>query len=290
MWIDEIRERAKSYKKHIVLPEGADDRMKMAADIITARDIARITLLDNSNINEETSLEPSLYLLRKAVKSLNNNEYDGLVAGAVNTTANVIISSLKTVGVANGCSVVSSFFLMEGTDLEMGNKGGFLFADCAVVPSPTAKKLADIAISTALSAHMILGWEPKVALLSFSTKGSASGEMVLKVSDAVDLIRKKEKRFTFDGELQFDSAVLPEIARNKDEHGLLKGEANVLIFPDLNSGNIAYKIAQRIGKMRAVGPILQGFKKPVNDLSRGCSAEDIVDVVSMTVLQAAFSE
>ncbi|MBN2406456.1 MAG: phosphate acetyltransferase [Elusimicrobia bacterium] len=284
MWIEEIRKRASGKRRTIILPEGYDPRVRAAAGIIEKKKIAGPVLLNEDYRGND--VKEKREHLRQAAVLLSEDKYDGMVAGAANTTSDVLRAAIKNTGLKEGTSVVSSFFLMEKEGLDAGERGGLLFADCAVVPAPDARKLADIAHTTAISARKILGWEPRVAFLSFSTKGSSDSDSVLKVRDAVAELKKRGCDFIFDGELQLDAAVVPEIASGKDPSGNLKGRANVLIFPDLNSGNIGYKIAQRLGNMRAIGPIMQGFRKPVNDLSRGCSAEDIADVAAFTVLQS----
>ncbi len=285
MWIEYIRNRTKDIKKSILLPEGYDDRIVAAARVIQELGIASATVVSKDEIAGVNTIKPVEGSLKEAAQMVASGEYDGMVAGAVNTTADVIKSSIRKIGVNPDISLISSFFLMESEKKDLGEQGSFLFADCAVLPSPDSKKLAAIAFATAESAKKILGWEPRVAFLSFSTKGSAKHESVDKVTDAMEELKKRNPDFIFDGELQFDTAIIPEIASRKDPEGLLSGKANILIFPDLNSGNIGYKLAQRLGGFRAVGPILQGFKRPVNDLSRGCTVEDIVDVAAFTVLQ-----
>ena len=209
----------------------------------------------------------------------------GMVAGAANTTADVLRSALQVVGVMPGLKTVSSTFIMVVPDF-MGEDRVFLFADCAVVPNPTAEQLADIATSTALTRRAIIGDEPLVALLSFSTLGSASHELVEKVSTAKAILTDRKVDFAFDGELQLDAAIVQAIAKSKAPHSKVAGQANTLIFPDLSAGNIGYKLVQRLAKAEAIGPIIQGLAAPVCDLSRGCSYEDIVNTAVLVLLMS----
>ena len=210
---------------------------------------------------------------------------DGMVAGAESTTADVLRSALQVVGVTPGLKTVSSTFIMIIPDF-MGQDALMFFADCAVVPNPTAEQLADIAMSTAQTRRSICGDEPKVALLSFSTKGSAKHELVDKVSEALQILDSRQPDFEYDGELQLDAAIIPDIAVRKAPQSKVAGQANTLIFPDLQAGNIGYKLVQRFAKAEAMGPIIQGLAAPICDLSRGCSVEDIVNTTVLVVLMS----
>jgi len=325
--IDELINKAKGNSGSIVLPESTDPRVLTAVAKIVAMDLAKVTLLGESEIinqeakalnielnnvtiiNPETSEDipafaEAYYQRRKekgvtmaqAIETVKNPLYfgasmvkegkvEGMVAGAVNITADVLRAALQVIGVMPGLKTVSSAFIMPVPDFR-GEKRIFLFADCAVVPNPSSEQLADIAMSSALTRKAIIGDEPKVALLSFSTLGSAKHELVDKVTMAKEILTERKVDFDFDGELQVDAAIIPEVAKRKAPQSSVAGNANILIFPDLQAGNIGYKLAQYIGKVEAIGPIIQGLAAPVSDLSRGCSAEDIVNTVAIVLLLA----
>ncbi|MBL3520620.1 phosphate acetyltransferase [Aliarcobacter lanthieri] len=210
---------------------------------------------------------------------------DGLVAGSNSPTSDVLRAAIQVIKTAPGINTVSSTFVMETKDGKFGDNGLILFSDCAVIPDPTAEQLADIASATAATASSVVGLEPRVAMLSFSTKGSASHPLVDKVTTACKILKDRNVNFPFDGELQADAAIVESIGAKKAPDSKVAGRANILVFPDLQAGNIGYKLVQRFAGAEAHGPIIQGLNKPVNDLSRGCSVEDISNLVAITATQ-----
>lgn len=215
---------------------------------------------------------------------------DGLVSGAIHSTADTLRPALQILKTSSDVKLVSSFFVMTVPDCEYGENGVFIFSDSGLNVNPTSEELAEIAKTSAKSFKLLVGKEPKIAMLSYSTLGSAKSELTQKVIDATNILKQNEKDLLVDGELQLDSAIVPEVAKMKAPNSNVAGKANVLIFPDLDSGNIGYKLVQRLAKANAYGPICQGLKKPVNDLSRGCTYEDIVGVIAITAVQAADGE
>lgn len=304
--IEEIRAKARANLKKIVLPEGDEPRTVAAAEIIRREGLAEPILLTKDSLAEKAETYAAhLYELRKAkgltpegaaslvadpmyygMMMVKEGDADGLVSGAIHSTGDMLRPALQIVRTKPGIKLVSSSFLMECPDESLGEKGLLVFADCVVNPCPTAEELAHIAVSTAETARVLCGIaEPRVALLSFSTKGSAKHALVDKVREATEIAHRLAPDLLLDGELQLDAALVPSVAELKAKGSPVKGRANVLVFPDLQAGNIGYKLVQRIGKANCFA-VLQGLAKPCNDLSRGCSVDDIVNTVAMTAVQS----
>lgn len=305
--LDELLEKARARKARIVLPEGEDARVRAAAERLAAEGLAVPILLPDrepsaedieryatvvaatrDRVTESMAARLMKKPLYRAGAMVAAGDADAMVAGAAVPTRRVIEAAAMTIGPAAGIETVSSYFLMLHPDFQGQGARAFLFADCAVNADPSAAELADIALASAESAAALLPEAPRVAFLSFSTKGSAEHPHVRKVREAYEITREKEPELTIDGELQADSALVPAVAAKKTD-GLspVAGKANVLIFPDLNSGNIAYKLTQYMGGVQALGPFLQGFAKPVCDLSRGASVDDIVLAAAIASAQAS---
>ena len=310
--VERIKAKARANVKRIVLPEGDEPRTIAAAKIVAGDGIAEPILLTREQVEAPSNqarlaaYAAALYELRKAkglteeaaarlaadpmyygMMMVKQGDADGLVSGAVHSTGDMLRPALQIIKTAPGMKLVSSSFLMECPDRSLGDDGLLVYADCVVNPCPTAEELAHIAIASAETARTLCGIaEPRVALLSFSTKGSASHALVDKVREATEIAHSLAPNLALDGELQFDAAIAPAVGQLKNPNGAIQGNANVFIFPDLQAGNIGYKIAQRLGGAVAIGPNLQGLAKAMNDLSRGCSAEDIVGTICVTLLQS----
>lgn len=325
-FLDQISERAKKDIKTIVLPESSDIRTIKAAAMALEKGIARIVLVGRENkikelageldiskaeiIDPETSPKfeeyaNAFYEMRKAkgvtpekareivkdelywgVMMVKMGDADGMVSGAVHSTSDTLRPALQILKTAPGTKLVSAFFVIVVPDCEYGSNGTFIYADSGLVENPNADELSEIAISSAKTFKNLVQDEPVVAMLSYSTYGSAKSELTQKVIEATRLAKEKAPDLLIDGELQGDAALVPSVGASKAKGSPVAGKANVLVFPDLNCGNIAYKLTQRLAKAEAYGPITQGIAKPVNDLSRGCIAEDIVGVIAITAVQA----
>ena len=326
-FIDRIKDRAKSDKKRIVLPESMDKRVIEAAEEILKEDLAEVVIVGKKEdileisqgydiskaiivdpfteeyteelINELVELRKSKGMTYDEAKKLLLEDYmyyacmlvktgraDGVVSGACHSTSNTLRPALQIIKTKPGVMLVSAFFLMVVPDCEYGENGTFIFGDSGLEQNPTPEKLAAIAASSADSFKLLVEAEPRVAMLSHSTMGSAKHADVDKVVEGVRIAKEMYPQYKIDGEMQLDAAIIPEIAASKAPESEVAGHANVLIFPDLDAGNIGYKLVQRLAKAEAYGPICQGIAAPVNDLSRGCSADDIVGVVAITAVQA----
>jgi phosphate acetyltransferase len=322
-FLNRMKAAAKADVKTIVLPEGEDPRTIAAAKSAIEEGLANLVILGDPStidvagatvIDPKTSDKHEAYAaklaelrakkgmtIEQARETVNDNTYfgmmmvkmgdaDGLVSGACHSTANTLRPALQIIKTAPGTKLVSGFMMVCVPGCEMGQNGTFLFSDIGLNEYPDADQLSEIAISCGATWKAFMGTEAKVAMLSYSTKGSAKGEYVEKVRTAAGLVNEKDPDLACDGELQLDAALIPEVASLKAPDSSVAGHANVLVFPNLDAGNIGYKLVQRLGKAEAYGPLLQGIAKPVNDLSRGCSADDIVGVIAITAVQAQMAE
>ncbi len=322
-FLDKAVEQAKADLQTIVLPEGEDERIVKAARMATDAKIAKIILLgdpgkisehgisldgieviDPANSADHDEMAAELAEIRKkkgmtieqASETIKDATYhgvmmvkmgkaDGMVSGACHSTGDTLRPALQILKTAPGSKIVSSFFVMIVPDCEFGSQGKFVFADCGLNQYPSAEELAEIAISSAESFRSFINEEPVVAMLAHSSYGSAKGESVDKVVEATKIAKEKAPDLLLDGELQLDAAIVPSVGESKAKGSKVAGHANVLIFPEIDAGNIGYKLVQRLAKAEAYGPIMQGLAAPVNDLSRGCSAEDAYGVIAITAIQ-----
>jgi len=308
--IKKLRDNAGKERKRIVFPEINDDRILAAVDILNDDGIADPVLLSPDMISNENKrryaaeyerirrgkvseseamaqMDDPLYYSMMMVRC---GDVDGVVAGAEYTSADVARATFRCMDVDPRCGLITSCFLMALPDDAWGEQGIYIYADCGIIPYPTAQQLAGIGLAAAYFVQDILKYDPRVAFLSYSTKGSAGGPHVDKVKEAVAMARERAPQMAIDGELQADAAILPEIARRKLKDSPVAGRANVMIFPNLDAGNICYKLTERLANARALGPLILGTVQPCSDLSRGCSPDDVVDCTAITVVKAQMRE
>lgn len=304
--IDKIYQQAKNSIKKIVLVEPEDDRIIQACQIASKEKIADITLLDvppqkhplfnqfveqfyelrkDKGISLDQAKEIMSNPLYFGTMMVKNNIVDGMVAGANNTSLETFRPALQIIKTKPGQPIASSFFIVHVPDTNFGHQGTFIFSDCGLNIDPTAQELSQIAYQSAHSFRQLIGEVPKIAMLSYSTNSSGTGESVNKVRQATQMFKDKYPDIIIEGEIQSDAAIIPDIAHRKNPNNQLHGLANILIFPNLDAGNIAYKLVERLGHAQAFGPLLQGMNQPINDLSRGCSIQDIVATIAITSVQ-----
>lgn len=306
--VENIRQQARSRQKTIVLPEYDDARVVEAARIIEKEGLAKVLLLTKDKVDpkEKERYIEQFYQMHMAkdmdletVKKLfeedtlyyaammtREGKVDGLVAGASHTTPDMARASIRCIGVDDRITIVSSCFIMEVPNSPYGDNGTFIFADCGIIPEPNSRQLACIALAASDLANKVLKLTPRIAFLSYSTKGSAKTRSQEKIAEALANLKEMAPNLLADGELQVDAAIVPEVAQIKYPTSPLGGRANILIFPNLEAGNIGYKLVQRLGNARAVGPLFLGLNKPASDLSRGCIVDDVVDCVAVTAIRA----
>ena len=309
--IKNIYNLAQKNLKKIVLPETQDTRVQSAAKIVEEQQIAQIILVSPEYISQNPQFYEKFvqeyFTLRQskgvtekeARKIMLNPVYfgtmmvklglaDGMVAGATTTTQETFRPALQIVKAKEGQNIVSSFFIIESPNKNFGDNGVFIFADCGLNINPNAEQLAQIAIQSSNSFKQLIGSEPKIAMLSYSTAGSGTGESVDKVRQATQIIKQLYPELLVEGESQVDAAIVPQISLKKNHESKIKGQSNILIFPNLDAGNIGYKLVERLGLAHAFGPLTQGLAKPINDLSRGCNIDDIVTTIAITSVQSQF--
>jgi phosphate acetyltransferase len=305
--IQKIRDKARSQLKTVVLPEYLDVRVREAAGIIEKEGIAKPIVMTPERVDPEAkeryiqeyyemhkAKEGDINVVRKlfddtlyySAMLTREGKVDGIVAGAAHTTPHMARACIRCLGVDKRITIVSSCFIMAVPQCPYGDNGLFIFADCGIIPNPNARQLAHIGLAASELAGKVLGLKPRMAFLSYSTKGSAKGRAIETIRQGVTLLKEMAPDLLCDGEMQVDAAIIPEVAKIKYPDSPLGGRANVLIFPDLEAGNIGYKLVQRLANARALGPLLLGLNKPASDLSRGCLVDDIVDCVAVTAIRA----